>query len=248
MDSRPLQNRIALVTGATRGIGQAAALGLARAGAHVIALGRTQGGLEALDDQIFADTGAHATLVPIDLRQPEGLDVLGATIHERWGKLDILVHAAAVLGGITPTGHIEPKKWDETLAVNLTASWRLIRSMEPLLKASDRGRAIFLTSGRVARPKAFWAAYAASKAGMEALVRCWADEVENTTVQAVLLDPSTMRTRMRAEAYPGEDPLTLPEPSEIAPLVVQLAQADLGPTAPTVVFNDWKAAGGRLSA
>ena len=143
----------------------------------------------------------------------------------------------------TPPGHIEPKKWDETLAVNLTASWRLIRSMEPLLKASDRGRAIFLTSGRVVRPKAFWAAYAASKAGMEALVRCWADEVENTTVQAVLLDPSTMRTRMRAEAYPGEDPLTLPEPSEIAPLVVQLAQADLGPTAPTVVFNDWKASG-----
>jgi NAD(P)-dependent dehydrogenase (short-subunit alcohol dehydrogenase family) len=243
MDSKPLQNRIALVTGATRGIGQAAALGLARAGAHVIALGRTQGGLEALDDQIFAETGAHATLVPLDLRQPEGLDALGATIHERWGKLDIMVHAAAVLGGISPTGHIDPKRWDETLAVNLTASWRLIRAMEPLLKASDAARAIFLTSGRVARPKAFWGPYAASKAGMEALVRCWADEVENTTVRAVLLDPSTMRTRMRAEAYPGEDPLTLPEPAEIAPLIVELAQADLGQPRGTVVFNDWKASG-----
>jgi NAD(P)-dependent dehydrogenase (short-subunit alcohol dehydrogenase family) len=248
MDSKPLQNRIALVTGATRGIGQAAALGLARAGAHVIALGRTQGGLEALDDQIFAETGAHATLVPFDLRQPEQLDVLGATIHERWGKLDIVVHAAAVLGAITPTGHIEQKRWDETVTVNLTATWRLIRAMEPLLKASDRGRAIFLTTGRVARPKAFWGAYAATKAGMEALVRCWADEVENTTVQAVLLDPNQMRTRMRAEAYPGEDPLTLPEPSEIAPLVVQLAQADLGQPHRPVVFSDWKAAGGRLEA
>jgi len=246
MDSKPLHNRIALVTGATRGIGQAAALGLARAGAHVIAIGRTQGGLEALDDQIFAETGAHATLVPFDLRQPEGLDVLGATIHERWGKLDVLVHAAAVLGGITPTGHIDPKRWDETLTVNLTASWRLIRAMEPLLKASDAGRAIFLTTGRVVRPKAFWGAYAATKAGMEALVRCWADEVEHTPVRAVLLDPNTMRTRMRAEAYPGEDPLTVPEPAEIAPLVVQLAQADLGQPHTPVVFSEWKAAGGVL--
>lgn len=246
MDSKPLQNRIALVTGATRGIGQAAALGLARAGAHVIALGRTQGGLEALDDQIFAETGAHATLVPMDLKQPEMLDALGATIHERWGKLDIVVHAAAVLGGISPTGHIDPKRWDETLTVNLTATWRLIRALEPLLKASDAGRAIFLTTGRVVRPKAFWGPYAATKAGMEALVRCWADEIEHTDVRAVLLDPSIMRTRMRAEAYPGEDPLTVPEPAEIAPLVVQLAQGDLGQPIKPVVFAEWKAAGGKL--
>jgi len=246
MDSKPLHNRVALVTGATRGIGQAAALGLARAGAHVIALGRTQGGLEALDDLIFAETGAHATLVPLDLKQPDGLDALGATIHERWGRLDILVHAAAVLGGISPAGHIDPKRWDDTLAVNLTASWRLIRAMEPLLKASDAGRAIFLTTGRVVRPKAFWGAYAATKAGMEALVRCWADEIEHTPVRAVLLDPNQMRTRMRAEAYPGEDPLTLPEPAEIAPLVVQLAQANLGLPSTAVLFSEWKAAGGQL--
>lgn len=248
MDSLPLKDRIALVTGATRGIGQQAALGLARAGAHVIALGRTQGALEALDDEIFAATGQHAALVPIELKAPDGLDALGAHIFERFGRLDILVHAAAVLGGISPTGHIDPKRWDETVAVNLTASWRLIRSLEPLLRASDAGRAIFLTTGRVVRPKAFWGAYAATKAGMEALVRCWADEMEETAVRAVLLDPSTMRTRMRAEAYPGEDPATVTDPAEIAPLIVQLAQADLGQPTATVVFNDWKAAGGMLPA
>lgn len=248
MDSQPLHNRIALVTGATRGIGYQAALGLSRAGAHVIALGRTQGALEALDDAIFAETGQRATLVPIDLKQPEGLDPLGAHIFERWGRLDILVHAAAVLGGITPTGHIDLKRWDEAVAVNLTASWRLIRSLEPLLRVSDAGRAIFLTTGRVARPKAFWGAYAATKAGMEALVRCWADEIETTNVRAVLLDPGAMRTRMRAEAYPGEDPATVTDPAGIAPLIVQLALADLGQPTATLVFDEWKAAGGVLPA
>ncbi len=246
MDSLSLKDRVALVTGATRGIGYQAALGLARAGAHVIALGRTQGALEALDDEIFAATGQHATLVPIDLKQPEGLDPLGAHIFERWGRLDILVHSAAVLGGITPTGHIDLKRWDEAVAVNLTASWRLIRSFEPLLRASEAGRAIFLTTGRVQRPKAFWGAYAATKAGMEALVRCWADELESTSVRAVLLDPNSMRTKMRAEAYPGEDPATVTDPAEIAPLIVQLAQADLGQPTAAVVFSDWKATGGQL--
>ncbi len=246
MDSLPLKDRVALVTGATRGIGYQAALGLARAGAHVIALGRTQGALEALDDEIFAATGQHATLVPIDLKQPEGLDPLGAHIFERWGRLDILVHSAAVLGGITPTGHIDLKRWDEAVAVNLTASWRLIRSFEPLLRASEAGRAIFLTTGRVQRPKAFWGAYAATKAGMEALVRCWADELESTSVRAVLLDPNSMRTKMRTEAYPGEDPATVTDPAEIAPLIVQLAQADLGQPTAAVVFSDWKATGGQL--
>jgi NAD(P)-dependent dehydrogenase (short-subunit alcohol dehydrogenase family) len=246
MDSLPLKDRVALVTGATRGIGYQAALGLARAGAHVIALGRTQGALESLDDEIFAATGQHATLVPIDLKQPEGLDPLGAHIFERWGRLDILVHSAAVLGGITPTGHIDLKRWDEAVAVNLTASWRLIRSFEPLLRASEAGRAIFLTTGRVQRPKAFWGAYAATKAGMEALVRCWADELESTSVRAVLLDPNSMRTKMRAEAYPGEDPAIVTDPAEIAPLIVQLAQADLGQPTAAVVFSDWKATGGQL--
>ena len=234
----PLQDKIALVTGATRGIGQAAAIALAQAGAHVIALGRTQGALEALDDTIFAATGQHATLVPIDLRKPEDLDPLGAHLHERFGRLDIIVHAAAVLGGLSPTGHVEPKSWDQTLQVNLTATWRLIRSFEPLLRASDMGRAIFLTTGRVPRPKAFWAPYAASKAGMEALVKCWADELEQTSVRAILLDPGAVRTRMRAEAYPGEDPLDLPEPSALGPLFVELAQRVELPAIPeTVLFS-----------
>lgn len=233
-----LSGKIALVTGATRGIGNAAALGLAKAGAHVIALGRTQGALEALDDEILAATGQRATLVPIDLRKPEDLDPLGAHLHERFGRLDIVVHAAALLGGISPIGHIEPKSWDQTLTVNLTATWRLIRAFEPLLRASEAGRAIFLTTGRVVRPKAFWGPYAASKAGMEALVKCWADELEQTSVRAVLLDPGAVRTRMRAEAYPGEDPLTLPEPAALAPLIVELAgRVDLPAMPETVVVN-----------
>lgn len=234
----PLQDKIALVTGATRGIGQAAALAFAEAGAHVIALGRTQGALEALDDAIFAGTGQHATLVPLDLRQPEGLDPLGAHLFERFGRLDVVVHAAAVLGGLSPTGHIEPRRWDETIQVNLTATWRLIRSFEPLLRASEAGRAIFITTGRVPRPKAFWAPYAASKAGMEALVKCWADEMEQTAIRAVLLDPGAVRTRMRAEAYPGEDPLDLPEPAALGPLFVDLAtRPDLPAMPETVLFR-----------
>ena len=232
----PLQDKIALVTGATRGIGHAAAIALAEAGAHVIALGRTQGALEALDDTILASTGQHATLVPIDLRKPEDLDPLGAHLFERFGRLDIVVHAAGVLGGLSPTGHVEPKKWDETIQVNLTATWRLIRSFEPLLKASEMGRAIFVTTGRTIRPKAFWAPYAASKAGMEALVRCWADELETTPVRAVILDPGAVRTRMRAEAYPGEDPLDLPEPAKLGPLFVELAQQVDLPGMPETVF------------
>jgi NAD(P)-dependent dehydrogenase (short-subunit alcohol dehydrogenase family) len=234
----PLSDKIALVTGATRGIGRAAAVGLAAAGAHVIALGRTQGGLEELDDEILALTGQRATLVPLDLRKPDDLDTLGGVLHQRFGRLDIIVHAAGVLGGLSPTGHVDIKRWDETLAVNLTATWRLIRSFEPLLRASEAGRAIFLTTGRAARPKAFWGPYAASKAGMETLVKCWADELEQTAIRAVLLDPGAVRTRMRAEAYPGEDPLTLPEPSALAPLIVDLAgRKDLPAAVETVVFR-----------
>ena len=238
-----MKGRIALVTGATRGIGQACAVGLAEAGAHVIALGRTQGSLEALDDQIFAATGEHATLVPIDLRQPEGLDPLGAAIHERWGRLDILIGAAGVLGALTPVGHLDPKGWDMIMAVNLTANWRLIRSMDPLLRASDAARAIFFSSGVAQRPRAFWGAYAASKAGLDALVATYDDEMESTAVRAVSVNPGAMRTKMRAGAYPGEDPMTLPEPREIVPLIVELARPDREPPRREVIsFRDWKAA------
>jgi NAD(P)-dependent dehydrogenase (short-subunit alcohol dehydrogenase family) len=248
MSDLPLKDRIALVTGASRGIGKAAALALAAAGAHVVAVARTQGALEALDDEVRALTGQSATLVPMDLGDGDGIDQLGLAIHQRFGRLDVLVHAAALLGSLTPVSHIEPKHWDRVIAVNLTGTFRLIRSVEPLLRASEHPRAIFLTTGRVARPKAFWGPYGVSKAGMEHLVRTWADELEQTKIRAVLLDPNVMRTRMRAEAMPGEDPATLPDPSEIGPLIVELAQADLGLPTANVAFSNWKTAGTLASA
>ncbi len=248
MTDLPLSNRIALVTGASRGIGRAAALALAAAGAHVVAVARTPGALEALDDEIRGLTGQPTTLVPMDIAEGDGLDQLGLAIHERFGRLDILVHAAAILGPMTPVGHIEPQHWDRIIAVNLTATYRLIRSMEPLLRVAERPRAIFLTSGRAVRPKAFWGPYGVTKAGLEHLVRTWADELEQTNIRAVLLDPAVMRTRMRAEAMPGEDPTALPDPSEIGPLILELAQADLGMPTASVVFSDWKTAGTLASA
>ena len=238
---KPLDGLIALVTGATRGIGRASALGLADAGAHVIAVGRTQGALEALDDEILARTGERATLVPMDLSKGEDIDTLGGAIHGRWGKLDIMLHAAAQLGDMTPASHLEPHVWEKVVQANLTASWRLIRSLEPLFRLSTAARPIFVTSGIARRPRAFWSLYAATKAGMDALVTSWADELENTHIRPVLLSPGAMRTRMRAQAFPGEDPTTLPDPSEIAPLVVQLARPDRTPAA-YVEFKDWKAA------
>jgi NAD(P)-dependent dehydrogenase (short-subunit alcohol dehydrogenase family) len=241
----PLAGQVALVTGASRGIGRACALALAVAGAHIVAVARTQGALEALDDEIKALTGQAATLVPLDLAEPAGLDQLGLAIHQRFGKLDLLVHAAAILGGLTPVSHIDPPVWDKVMTVNVTATYRLIRSTERLLRAAPSGRAIFFTTGRVARPKAFWGAYGASKAAVEHLVRTWADELENTTVRDALVDPGAMRTKMRAEAMPGEDPNDLPDPSEIGPLIVELARADLGQPRANVVFSEWKRASGQ---
>jgi len=246
--SKPLADKIALVTGATRGIGRASALALAEAGAHVVAVARSQGGLEELDDDIRALGAPQATLVPMDIAEGDGVDQLGLAIHQRFGRLDVLVHAAAILGPITPVSHIEPKHWDRVLAVNVTGTYRLIRTIEPLLRASPAARAIFLTSRKAREPKAFWGPYGATKAAMENLVRTWADELEQTSIRAHLLDPGPMRTRMRAEAMPGEDPTTLPDPAEIGPLVVELAQADLGLPWSTVVFSAWKTAGKLVSA
>src|SRR6516165_1596756 len=240
-DTLPLSEKIALVTGASRGIGRAAALALANAGAQIVAVARTDGGLRDLDDEIRAATGRSATLVPLDIGDGDALDQLGFALHQRFGRIDILVHAAGILGPLTPVSHIEPKHWDRVVAVNLTGTYRLIRTTEPLLRASAAGRAIFLTSGRAQRPRAFWGPYGATKAGFENLVRTWADELENTPVRAVLLEPGAMRTRMRAEAMPGEDPETLPDPSEIGPLIVELAAAtSLGLPVANVVFADWK--------
>ncbi len=230
IDQRPLAGRIALVTGASRGIGRASAL--------------AQGALEELDDEILAQGGERTTLVPMDLADGDGIDQLGLAIHQRHGKLDLLVHAGAMLGGLWPVSHMDPPQWERVVSVNLTSTYRLIRSMEPLLRQAEAARAIFLTTGRVARPRAFWGAYAATKAGMESLVRCWADEIEHTQVRAILVDPNTMRTKMRAEAYPGEDPDTLPDPSEIGPLMVKLALSQPGLPDKPVMFQDWKASRG----
>ena len=243
-DSAPLSGKIALVTGATRGIGRAAAVALAEAGAQVVGVGRTQGGLEELDDEVRQRTGRNATLVPLDLTEGDSIDQLGLAIHNRFGRLDVLVHAAAILGPLTPVAHMDPKHWDRVVSANLTASYRLIRATEPLLRASEAGRAIFLTTGVAQRPRAFWGAYGATKAAMEALVRSWADEIETTSVRAAIVDPNKMRTRMRAEAYPAEDPASLPDPREIGPLIVELAQADLGLPERNVVFQEWKTARG----
>ncbi len=242
----PLTDKIALVTGASRGIGRASALALAKAGAHVVCVARTEGALTELDDEIRAATGEPATLVPLDITAGDALDQLGLALHQRFGRLDVLVHAAAMLGPMTPMSHLEPHHWEKVVALNLTATYRLLRSFEPLLKASDAGRAIFLTTGRVARPKAFWGPYGTTKAGMEHMVRTWADELEQTNVRAVLLDPNTMRTKMRAEAMPGEDPETVTPPEEIGPLIIELAQADLGLPHANVVFAHWKAQGATL--
>jgi NAD(P)-dependent dehydrogenase (short-subunit alcohol dehydrogenase family) len=219
---KPLSNRVAVVTGASRGIGRAAALALAEAGAHVIALARTQGALESLDDEIRAK-GSSATLVPVNLKDLDALDRLGGAIYERWGKLDILFGNAGILGELAPIAHIDQPVWDEVMAINVTANYRLIRSLDPLLRASDAGRAIFVTSGAAHKCTAYWGVYSVSKAALEALVRTYAAETATTPVKAMLLNPGPLRTAMRRTAMPGEDPLTLKTPEDLAPHVVRLA-------------------------
>jgi NAD(P)-dependent dehydrogenase (short-subunit alcohol dehydrogenase family) len=234
---------VALVTGATRGIGRAAALAVATAGAHVIAVGRTQGGLEDLDDEVRAITGEKTTLVPLDLTNGEGIDELGLAIFQRHGRLDILVHAAGILSGLRPVAHIPPKTWDTIVATNITSAYRLIRSLEPLLRASPSARAIFLTASQAASPTAFWGSFAASKAAVEALVRSWADEVDNTPIRAVLLDPGAVRTKLRAEAFPGEEKDELTGPADLGPMIVELAgETDPGPPSPVRLFTSWRSA------
>ncbi len=235
--SHPLEGRVTLVTGASRGIGYASAVALAEAGSDIIALARTQGGLEALDDAIKA-TGRSCTLVPMDLNQPDGIDRLGAIINDRWGKLDGLLANAGMLGEITPVPHLDPKTWDKLLAVNLTANYRLIRSLDPLLRASDAGRALFLTSGVADTRRAYWGAYAATKAGLEALVQSYAKETEVTDLKVNLLNPGATRTAMRAKAMPGEDPSTLPMPKELTPLIVEMLSPSYTKTDQIIKYRD----------
>jgi NAD(P)-dependent dehydrogenase (short-subunit alcohol dehydrogenase family) len=217
----PLADRIALVTGASRGIGFEAALALARAGAHVVAVARTVGGLEELDDAIKA-AGGSATLVPLDLKDYEGIDRLAVALFERYRRLDVMVGNAGILGPLSPLGHVEAKAWDEVIAVNVTANWRLVRAMDPLLQFSDAGRVVFVSSGMAALAPAYWGPYAISKAALEVLARTYAAETAATKVRVNLLSPGPMRTRMRAQAIPGEDPMTLETPDKAAARIVEL--------------------------
>jgi NAD(P)-dependent dehydrogenase (short-subunit alcohol dehydrogenase family) len=220
-----LSGKVALVTGASRGLGQATALHLARAGAHVIAVARTQGGLEELDDEI-RKIGGSATLVPMDLADFDAIDRLGASIFQRWKKLDILVGNAGVLGKLTPVPHIEPHDWRKVMEVNVTANYRLLRSMDVLLRQSDAGRAVFLTSGQAHKCNAYWGLYSISKAALEALVKTYAKEIESTALRVNCFSPGPVRTKMRATAMPGEDPLTLPTADEVTSQMLAMCAAD----------------------
>lgn len=220
--SKPLADRIALVTGASRGIGYVTALKLAEAGAHVVAVARTVGGLEELDDAI-RQRGGSATLVPVDVRDYDGIGKLAAALHERYGRLDVLIGNAGIGGPSSPLGHVEPKAWDDIMAVNVTANWNLIRHFEPLLRASDAGRAVFITSGAAHNARAYRGPYGVSKAALEALARTFAAETASTRLRVNLFNPGPTRTRMRAAIMPGEDPMTLPPVEDVADKIVALA-------------------------
>jgi NAD(P)-dependent dehydrogenase (short-subunit alcohol dehydrogenase family) len=235
-DMKPLADRIAIVTGASRGIGRATALALAQAGAHVVAIARTVGGLEELDDAVRS-AGASATLVPLDLKDYDGIDRLALALNERYRKLDILVGNAGLLGPLSPLGHIEPKAWEDIFSVNVTANWRLIRAFDVLLRGSEAGRAVFVTSGLAATAKAYWGAYAASKAALNVLARVYAAETIRTNVRVNLFNPGPTRTRMREAAMPGEDPLTLPTPEEVAAKILPLCRPDCQDTGKNFDFR-----------
>jgi NAD(P)-dependent dehydrogenase (short-subunit alcohol dehydrogenase family) len=227
--TKPLASRIALVTGASRGIGYATAKALANAGAHIVAVARTQGGLEELDDEIRKD-GGSATLVPLDLTDFDGIARLGAALNERHGKLDILVGNAGTAGPSSPLGHIELKPFNDVMAINVSANFQLIRCMEPLLKLSDAGRAVFITSSAAYKAKAYLGPYSASKAALETLARSWAQETASTKIRVNLFNPGPIRTRMRAALMPGEDPMTLDTPEQVAEFIVPMCLPDWNET------------------
>src|ERR1700745_1479325 len=227
--TKSLASPTALVTGASRGIGYATARALAKAGAHIIAVARTQGGLEELDDEIRKD-GGTATLVPLSLTDFDGIARLGAALHERHGKIDILVGNAGVAGPSSPLGHIDLKPWIDVMAINVTANFQLIRCMEPLLKQSDAGRAVFVTSGAASKALAYMGPYAASKAALDTLVRVWANETASTNLRVNLFSPGPIRTRMRAQVFTGEDPMTLDTPEQAAEYIVPMCSPAWGDT------------------
>ena len=222
---KPLEGSVALVTGASRGIGAAVALELARLGAHCVLTARTQGALEELDDAIRG-IGGQATLFPLDLiKDGEKLDMLGPSIVNRFGRLDVLVHAAGMLSKLTPVAHIMPRDWQDSVAINLTACWRIIRTCDPPLRAAPAGRAVVLTDALVAQPQAYWGLYGFGKAGQEHLARSWAAEVESTDLRVNLFDPGAVNTKLRGVAMPGEDPASITQPAEVAPSIAALCLA-----------------------
>jgi len=221
-----LKDRIALITGASRGLGRAVALAYAREGAHVLLLSRSLTTLGRVDDEIRA-AGGTASLIPLDLADGPAIDALGPSLYERFGKLDVFVGSAAMLGALSPLPHIASAHWDKVLAVNLTANWRLIRTLDPLLRRSDAGRAIFVTSSVARSARAYWAPYSVSKAALETLAKTYANETADTPIKVNLVDPGAMATRMRAEAYPGEDQANLPPPEAVTDVFVELAMADV---------------------
>lgn len=232
-----LTGKVALVTGASRGIGRAAAVALAEAGAHTLALARTVGALEELDDEIAA-SGGTASLIPADLAEFDLIDQLGPALSQRFERLDILVLNAGVLGELSPIPDIAPHAWRRAFDINVEANWRLLRTLDPLLRKSDAARIIVMTSrigGEIARP--YWGAYAASKAALEMLAKTYAEEMRNTPVRVAIVDPGAMRTKMRAEAMPGEDPNTLPDPSELAPLMLKASAAEYDGLAERLKFR-----------
>jgi NAD(P)-dependent dehydrogenase (short-subunit alcohol dehydrogenase family) len=238
-NKKPLKDRLALITGASRGIGRAVAVGLAQAGAHVVVVARTIGALEELDDEIRT-AGGKATLLQLDISKGDKVDQIGPTLFQRWGKLDILVANAGILGPLSPLHHVTEEAWKQVIDINLSANWRLIRTLDPLLKRSDAGRAVFVTSGAANGKYAYWGPYAVSKAAVECLVKTYAHELNDTNVRVNLINPGPVRTAMRAKAFPGEDPMKLPAPEELVPLFLELASPECDFSGHVVNFADWK--------
>lgn len=238
--SKRLEGRLALVTGASRGIGRAVALALAAEGADIIAVARprSQAALEGLDDEIRA-MGQNCTLVPFDLKDGDAIDRLGASIYERWGKLDIFIGNAAILGPLSPLGHISPKDFQELLDINVTANFRFIRSLDPLLKASDAGRVVIVSSGSNGKAKAYWGGYMMSKAAVENLALTYSNENLNGSIKSNVVNPGPIRTGMRAKAVPGEDAETLPAPEDVAKLFVELSVPECEHNGKVISFYEW---------
>ncbi len=234
-----MDKRITLITGASRGIGRAAALALAEADHHIIALARSKKALENLDDEVKAK-GGSITLIPFDMKDSAAFEPMGQALATRFGRLDGLLGNAGVLGQIGPLQACGERQFNETIDVNLNANWRLIRAMDPLLRNSSAPRAVFVTSSVARKPRAFWGAYQASKAGLEALVAAWAEENEKTSLKVNLFDPGATRTEMRADAAPGEDPMSLKTPAEVAREIVPMLQGGETRNGARVAYIDFQ--------